>query len=121
MSNHGSLTKYQQEQINNLSAFFGSLDKLVRGFQLYEGKGALVERLLQDTFSKATKALDDVITVKVTPVGPMLYGEALLGEGQTPKYLFRLFCDGVRELTFHPGITLEELDGFVDMFSNISV
>ncbi|MBM76137.1 MAG: hypothetical protein CMK59_12110 [Proteobacteria bacterium] len=116
MSNTGSLTKYQQEQINNLSAFFGSLDKLVRGFQLYEGKGALVERLLQDAFSKASKALDDVVTVRITPVGPMLYGEALLGEGQTPKYLFQLFCDGVRELTFHPGITLEEMDGFVDVF-----
>ncbi len=116
MSGQGSLTKHQQEQISNVGEMFSSLDKLVRGFQLYEGKGALVERLLKDLFTKSSKALDDIITVRMTPVGPMLHGESVIGDSQPPKYLFQLFCDGIRELTFHPGLNEEELEAFVDVF-----
>ena len=52
MSQTNTLSKRDEEQINRLSNVFVALDKLIRGIQLYEGKGALVERLLLDLHKK---------------------------------------------------------------------
>ena len=114
LTQNNTLSKRDEDLLGRLSNVFVALDKLIRGIQLYEGKGTLVDRLLLDLHKKARENILEEITVKMTPIGPMYLGRPLLEDTQIPRYLFQLFCDGVRELTFHPGITLEELDGFVD-------
>ena len=102
-------------------ALFQSLDKLVRGMKLYEGKGPLVERLLENVAKNASEALDaGEFTLSITPIGPTYMGEAVLEDGKPPKYLFQMYCDGVRELTFTPGLNTDEINRFVEvLFTDI--
>jgi hypothetical protein len=99
------------QRVEQLSRCFATLDKVVRGMRLYEGKGALIERLMADLELKLDTMLEQgEVTVRVTPIG-LVYGTTPLtaaGE-KTPRYLFRLFCDGVRELTFLPGVERSEI------------
>ena len=53
----------------------------------------------------------------MTPIGPVFLGKPLIEDSQTPKYLFQLFCDGVRELTLKPDIPKEEILGFCDVLN----
>jgi len=117
MSQTNTLSKRDEEQINRLSNVFVALDKLIRGIQLYEGKGALVERLLSDLHKKTKENIVEEVTVKMTPIGPVFLGKPLIEDSQTPKYLFQLFCDGVRELTLKPDIPKEEILGFCDVLN----
>ena len=104
------LTKEEEDLLQRVGSMFGTLDKLIRGMKLYQGKGPLVERLLKDTMKKADIVLTDKdITTKITPVGPMFLNQPLTDSASPPKYLFQLYCDGVRELSFRPGLTEEEL------------
>lgn len=102
--------------IKKSGLFFSGLDKLVRGIKLYEGKGSLVEQLLKDGYTKAKDLLSQEYTYKITPVGPMLFSEPLSEEGKNPDYLFQMYCDGVRELSFLPSLTQEEFFGLAMTF-----
>ena len=105
-----NLTKEEEDLLQRVGCMFGSLDKLIRGMKLYEGKGPLVERLLKDTMKKSEMVLTDKdITTKITPVGAMFLNQPLSDSASPPKYLFKLYCDGVRELSFRPGVNEEEL------------
>ena len=102
---------------DQLARCVATLDKVVRGMRLYEGKGALIERLMTDLEVQLNSLLEGgEITTRVTPIG-LVYGtKPLAASGEkTPRYLFRLFCDGVRELTFLPGVELTELVELVDI------
>ena len=104
------LTKEEEDLLQRVGSMFSTLDKLIRGMKLYEGKGPLVDRLLKDTMKKAEVVLTDKdITTKITPVGPMFLNHPLTNSSSPPKYLFQLYCDGVRELSFRPGLTESEL------------
>ena len=117
LTQNNTLTKRDEEQIDQLSKVFVALDKLIRGIQLYEGKGALVERLLTDLHKKTKENIVEEITVKMAPIGPIYLGQPLIEDTQTPKYLFQLFCDGIRELTFKPDITKEEILDFCEVLN----
>lgn len=116
------------EEENNLSpedkinydliiTLFQSLDKLVRGMQLYEGKGPLVERLAENVLTRVDEALKNGdFTLSITPVGPIYKGFPVMEDGNPPKYLFQLYCDGVRELTFIKGVTKQEIIKLVEVF-----
>ena len=110
------LNPEQQIRFDNIVALFQSLDKLVRGMKLYEGKGPLVERLLEGVSQKATETLESgEFTLSITPIGPTYLGEAILEDGKPPKYLFQMYCDGVRELTFVPGVSDDEIIRLVEV------
>jgi hypothetical protein len=97
--------------------FFSAFDKLLRATRLYEGRGALVERLLQDLIRRAEHATaQGELTVRVAPFG-MLLGKTQVTQADTrlTEVLFGLFCDGIREFTFTPGIGREELQAFTDV------
>ena len=85
--------------------------------QLYEGKGDLVEQLLNDTHTKSQNFVQQERTFKVTPVGPMVASEPLADEGKNPAYFFQLYCDGVRELTFLPKVSKDELRNLALVFN----
>jgi hypothetical protein len=103
-----------------LARCFSTLDKVVRGMRLYEGKGPLVDRLTTDMELQLRSLLEDgEVSVRVTPVGLVYRNKPLAAAGEkTPGYLFRLFCDGVRELTFLPGVELSELSSFITVLNS---
>ena len=101
-------TAEEVEAIKKSGLFFIGLDKLVRGIKLYEGQGSLVEQLLKDGYAKAKEVFSQEYTYKITPVGPMFLSEPLSEEGKNPDYLFQMYCDGVRELSFLPSLTQDE-------------
>lgn len=104
----GEKTAEEVEAIKKSGLFFIGLDKLVRGIKLYEGQGALVQQLLKDGYTKAQELFSQEYTFKITPVGPMFLSEPLSEEGKNPDYLFQMYCDGVRELSFLPSLTQDE-------------
>jgi hypothetical protein len=104
-------------RLDRLIGMFNALDKLMRGTRLYEGRGSLVQRLMEELLRRTEAALTDGdFTVRVTPFG-LLYGEEQVSQGDTrlTEFLFRFFCDGIRELTFSPGLEADELRSFVDV------
>ena len=109
VSEKKELTKEEKDRQVRVANMFGAFDKLIRGMKLYEGKGPLVEKLLASAKQRVDAALvDGDIVSKITPIGPIYLGEPCI-EGDAPKYLFQLFCDGVRELTFRQGVPETEL------------
>lgn len=93
--------------------FYVALDKLVRGIQLYQGKGGLVERLLSDLMKRAEKMLQRKdSTVKITPIGPIFLEKPIFEDGKSSKYIFQMYRDGVRELTFQQGLDIDEMRTF---------
>ena len=112
-------TQQAQEHASQVYAknVFGALEKLLRGMLLYEGKGRLVEQSLNDLMEQVDAALSTgPLTVRIAPIGLMCEGELISDESKPPRYLFRLFCDGVRELTLLPGLPREELLSLVTVF-----
>ena len=90
--------------------FYTALDKLIRGMQLYQGKGGLVERLLAELMKRSDKLLSRRdSTVKISPIGPICFEKPLFEDGKVAKYIFQMYRDGIRELTFQQGLKADEM------------
>ena|GEM_PF-1074040 len=113
------LTGADPARIGPASSFFIAFDKLLRASRLYEGHGPLVDRLGDTLLERAGALLaDGDITVRVAPFGLLYAGEQVSEvDDQFSKALFRLFCDGVRELTFRTGLTRDELVSLADLLN----
>ncbi len=99
---------------DRVAALFAALDKTLRSLKLYEGQGGLLERQLDELAQKAAAATSDgEITVRVGSMGLSLAGKPLEKDDKRHPHLFRLFCDGVRELTLLPGIERKELRALI--------
>jgi len=103
-----------------IAAFFQSLDKMLRGIRLYEGRGELVEKLAGRVLVRAQAMVaDGDVLVRLAPFGVLYEGKSINPADDKPaQYLFRLFCDGVRELTFTSGIDAAELRAFADVLAS---
>jgi len=103
--------------VRKLTLFFGSLDKAIRGNRLYRGEGEIVARQLADLVEKAEAALEHgSLTIRLAPFGLVYEGDAVTPTDQRFAYLFRLFCDGVRELTISPGLDEAQLTAIIEVF-----
>lgn len=117
MSTEKELTPEEQETFKYTAELYASLDKLVRGMQLYQGKGGLVDRLLKDVESKIKMAVKKENTVKVTPIGLFCHNVPLTNEGKAGKYIFQMYRDGIREFTLLPDIDVKEIHELVSIFN----
>ena len=98
---------HEQSKIATLAS---NLDKVVRGIRLYRGEGEMVERMVAALAESATAATaDGPLTVNITALGMSRDGQLVSPGSGRVSYLFRLYCDGVRELTFAPGVDADEL------------
>lgn len=96
--------------------FYTALDKLVRGMQLYQGKGGLVERLLAELMKRSDKLLSRRdSTVKISPIGPISFEKPVFEDGKVAKYIFQMYRDGIRELTFQQGVKADEMRAFAQI------
>ena len=61
-------TAEEKELWDLTQEFYVALDKLIRGMQLYQGKGGLVDRLLEELMKRADKLLirrDSTVKISV--------------------------------------------------------
>ncbi len=100
-------------------AFFQALDKMLRGIRLYEGRGELVDKLSgRAEVRAAAMVADGDVTLRLAPFGVLYDGKSINpAEDKPAKYLFELFCGGVRELTFTRGIDVGELRAFAEVLA----
>ncbi len=97
-------------------AFFKALDKALKACQLYESKGKLVDRMIDDLMPKLEAATaSGALTVKVASFGLVYEGTPLDLDDKRKPYLFRLFCDGVRELSLLKGMDRDEVMAFIEI------
>jgi len=95
---------------------FTSMDRTIKGMRLYEGQGEMADRLLAKLEHAAKEATaEGPMTVGLTSFGPVYDGKPVLAVDERIPYLFRLYLDGVRELTLLQGLETEELRGLVDV------
>ncbi len=107
------LTPEEKELWDLTQEFYTALDKLIRGMQLYQGKGGLVERLLSEVMKRSDKLLQRRdSTVKISPIGPICFDKPLSDDGKVAKYIFQMYRDGVRELTFQQGVDVDDMRQF---------
>jgi HEAT repeat protein len=101
---------------DRLTALFQTLDKAVHSWWLYRGEGPILSRHLDDLARLAGEALaNGPVTVRVAPFGLVHGGESVTPDEKRIGYLFRMYCDGLRELTVMPGIDAAELRQFVGL------
>ncbi|MCK5796154.1 MAG: hypothetical protein KAI47_03170, partial [Deltaproteobacteria bacterium] len=98
--------------------FFRVLDTTVRILNLYEGKGKSSEQAVKTAYRSLGEFLERYprVVVRVTPYEFMDGADAIYtSEEDRHGLTFRLFRDGVRELTLLRGVTEAELQGLLEI------
>jgi hypothetical protein len=99
--------------------FVTALSKAARSFTLYAPTNAVVRQFLADYQARAAEATaaGDLV-LDVHPFEMVRDGEVVYREADRERSLaFRLFRDGVRRLTFRPGVPWGELLGFLEILA----
>jgi hypothetical protein len=99
--------------------FVAALSKAARSFTLYAPTNAVVRQFLADYQARATEATrGGDLVLDVHPFDLLRDGEVVYREEDRERSLaFRLFRDGVRRLTFRPGIPWSELLTFLEILA----
>ncbi|MFH1468828.1 MAG: HEAT repeat domain-containing protein [Pseudomonadota bacterium] len=105
-----------------VQTFVQALDKALRAQRLYGGRSsAFVVKLLEHLEREVSDLLTrGPVALGVRSLGFTLQGKPLMGEdAQEPQipWAFRLFCDGIREITFQQNLRWEELLDFLDILA----
>lgn len=99
----------------SVTACYLSLDKAIKTLNLYMGKGDLSEASIDQMHASVKAHLEDNadLTIQITSEGLQYKGSQLDVGDRTTHYYFHLFKDGLREVTFLPGLLREEVAGFL--------
>ena len=99
--------------------FVSALSKAARSFTLYAPTNAVVRGFLADYQAQAAAATaGGELVLDVHPFELRRDAEVVYREDDRERSLaFRLFRDGVRRLTFHPGVTWPELLRFLEILA----
>lgn len=101
------------EQVRSL---FVTLGKAFRAYQLYDDNNPVRQRFVETLRSEFQALWSEVDRLVVTMDEDHIYlgeAEVYASESRNDSLAFLFFKDGVRELTFLPGIEGEELDPFL--------
>ncbi|MBW2731190.1 MAG: HEAT repeat domain-containing protein [Deltaproteobacteria bacterium] len=105
-------------RVTAVQGVFSALDKAIRIFNLYEGRSESCTQAL----SNAHRQLKEVLvsfgefSVRISPYEFLLEQEAVYtSDEERLGMTYRLFRDGVRELHFKRGATVEELGEFLEV------
>ncbi len=102
--------------LSRVAAVFTSMDRTIKGMRLYAGQGEMADRLFGKLLHAANEATaEGPMTVGLTSFGPIYGGKPVLAVDERIPYLFRLYLDGVRELTLLKDLDATELRGLVDV------
>ena len=100
-----------------VEACYTALDRAIKTLKLYMGKGELSVNAVEALYTTLTthfEEADDLI-LEVRSEGLNYKGRAFDTGGRTVHAYFHLFKDGLRELSFLPGLTLDEVKAFMNI------
>lgn len=113
-----ALEPEQRTRLDIARGAFGELVKLVKNIQLYGGDHQANTKFRERLFDAMSRMLDgqDALEIGIGPYEFTLYSQPIY-ENHSPErnFVYRFFMDGVRALTFLPGLDRGELDGLVDI------
>jgi len=101
------------------AALVSALGKAARAFTLYDPGNALVRDFIAEYRARAEAATAaGVVTLELRPFEIALGQELVYREEDREKSLsFKLFRDGLRRLSFSPGVPLDELVQFLQILA----
>ena len=96
---------------------YSAMDKAIKTLNLYSGKGPLAEGAVEALQDSLARYLEDNerLDLEVSAQGLAFDGSPLEADGKPAPYYYYLFKDGVRELSFLPGIGSEEVLSFIQI------
>ncbi|MGD8288321.1 MAG: HEAT repeat domain-containing protein [Gemmatimonadota bacterium] len=102
--------------VEAVKSLFVTLSKTFRAFQLYDDNNPVRRRFIDQLRGEFHKLWEDLDRVVVTVDEDRMYlegSEVYHSESRNDSLAFLFFKDGVREITFLPGLETEELDAFL--------
>lgn len=114
-----TLAESQRHAVSAARNAFKELDKLMRALALY-GPAHQGTQRFRGVFHQALQTIlpDETVTLELI-VGPYeltLHDQVVFQNAAPEKnFIYKFFQDGVRRLRFHHGLTVKELDDFVDV------
>jgi len=100
----------------SVRSLFMTLAKTFRAYQLYDENNPVRRRFVEQLRSEFSALWDDVDRIRVTIDEDHLYlagTEVYKAESRNDSLAFLFFKDGVREITFRPGLESHELEQFL--------
>jgi hypothetical protein len=102
--------------VEEVRGLFVTLGKAFRAFQLYDENNPVRQRFVTTLRDEFTALWDELDKLVVTMDEDHIYlaeSEVYASESRNDSLAFLFFKDGVREITFLPGIETHELDRFL--------
>ena len=98
-----------------VEACYSALDRAIKTLKLYMGKGELSINSVETLFTTLTAHLEEAedLILEVRSEGLTYQDKAFDTGGRTVHAYFHLFKDGLRELSFLPGLTRDEIQAFM--------
>jgi hypothetical protein len=101
---------------SRVANLFSAMDRTIKGNRLYLGRGEMAERLFAKLKSAAKEATEEgPLTVTIASSGVVFDGKPVGNPDTRVPYLFRLYLDGVRELTILQNADPQELLGLAEV------
>lgn len=100
------------------------LVKAQKAQRLYDGKNAVSEKLETDLFTRLSSFLEDEGEINLVVLEFHLKFEEDVvydSNDRNDSLAFLLYRDGVRRLSFHPGLELEELQAFMSCLNRVAL
>ena len=116
-------TEVSQHNEDSLTHDFGrvrsavaSLERAMRSHRVNEGQGPTVE----EHIAAATRLFAELlkrgpVTLRVSSFGLLYKNRTLMGSRKIDDSWFGLFADSVRDLTFEPGVSDDEMRTFIEV------
>lgn len=98
---------------------FKSMTKTLKTFKAYPPNNPIYQKFAEELLGKFNSffEMQDPLPLTVEQFSLLFNGkEVFHSEDRTDNIALMLFVDGIREICFHKGITLNEMISFVDIF-----
>ncbi len=102
---------------HSVEACYTALDRAIKTLKLYMGKGELSSNSLEALVASLNahfESADDLV-LGVRSEGLTFTDKPFDTGGRTVHAYFHLFKDGLREISFLPGVTQQEIESFMDI------
>src|SRR5687768_10634187 len=107
-------------ELAEVKAVMNSLAKTGRSFKLYSRNNEIIVKFTSELYDKLTAFLEkrDSIVLMIRPHQFLYANEPVYeNDDRQESFSFKLYKDGVRQLSFYQGLDKRELIDFIDIIS----
>lgn len=113
--------EYDQEEVKSAKEVVQYLTKTSKTLQIYLSNNPIHQKFISELSEKFQRHLDDFgpLRLRIKQFELLCSGQTIYENTNRMESLpFKLYIDGLRELSFHPGIEKEELITFLDVIGD---